>query len=277
VPVCEQLEDRLVPSCSFSEPGGNRLVVIGDNTSNVIRIADNGAQSASNIIVQCDGVNWLTTSQGGIKELLIYTNNGNDQVSYTLGGNLGTTSLRSITVSLGANDDIFVASIGGNLASGSQLRLTTDGGDNTDQIYVYATYFQIGGGVNLLSSGTVGSRMELNMAGGNGSDLIYTDFRGRVAAFSQLTVNLRGGTSNDTAFAYLELLFPTIGNITAQVFGEADNDDVRLIARRQSPQGDASLGAAAPFLLIDGDGGFDVCTRTLNVTGLNCDVDNIVP
>jgi hypothetical protein len=272
-PACEALEDRLVPSCTFAEPGGNRLIVFADDQSNTISITDNGTQTAGNITVQCDGVTWVTTSQGGIKEMQVYTNDGDDFVSYTVGGNLGATSLRSITVSLGDDNDTFNARVGGNLAGGSQLRFTVAGGEDEDGIFVSATYFQVSGGVNVQA----GARMELNLSGGDDDDFIATDYRGRVAAGGLVDINISSGEDDGTVSSYLELLTGTLGNVNARIFGGEDEDNLSLIARRQSPQSDAAAGAATNIFLIDGgDDDDDICTRTANVIAINCEEDRVV-
>src|SRR5687768_6617228 len=110
-----------------------------------VQIRDNGAGVVSGFATGHGGFAFT-----GIRNIRVLTNGGNDQVSYTLYGNLLPGQQRNLSVDLGPSHiwygaDQFVANlynpatgVGADLLPGSSLNINAFGGDGRDVMFVNA-------------------------------------------------------------------------------------------------------------------------------------------
>src|ERR1043166_4643199 len=87
-PQLETLEDRCCPSVNVSVLFGNTLVVNGDSADNTVTITDAGNGNISALISGATGT--ATGSGSAIKNVIINTRGGSDNVTYNLNGPLSS-------------------------------------------------------------------------------------------------------------------------------------------------------------------------------------------
>jgi hypothetical protein len=104
----------------------------------------------------------------------------------------------------------------------------------------------------------------LDIDGGAGHDRIWLDFKGTIFDDESVQAILHGNVGNDLVRARFELGVGSTGKLSAQVFGDAGNDDLGL-AILGSDQLDEF------FALLDGGKGRDKCRVTRNVIVRNCE------
>jgi len=103
----------------------------------------------------------------------------------------------------------------------------------------------------------------IEVDGGGGNDRLSLDFRGEILDGAAVDAVLRGGEGNDQVRARFDLDPRSTGKLSAQVVGEAGNDELGL----------AVLNADeldVLFALLDGGPGKDRCRTTPNVVVKNC-------
>jgi hypothetical protein len=101
--------------------------------------------------------------------------------------------------------------------------------------------------------------------GGGGNDRIGLDFRATIFDDESVEVILHGGGGTDQVLARFDLGPASTGKLTAQVFGDAGNDDLGLAIF-----GDEQLDDLVA--LLDGGKGRDKCRVTKNVTVMRCEL-----
>src|SRR4051794_10847630 len=144
VPRLESLEGRQLLAAAATQvrireavSGSTAALMInGTNRPDLIQIADNGSGQAGNVTVSLgDGTTY--TSKNAISLIQVNGKQGNDQVSYNLTGDL--VAARSLSVSLGAGDDQFLAKIDGAIETTSMLDLEAYGGAGNDNMTIAQT------------------------------------------------------------------------------------------------------------------------------------------
>src|SRR5262245_54799758 len=193
VPRLEPLEDRRVLDCSFAVADGV-LTITGDSKGNVVEITDDGTA----LTIVCDGETIPDTAD--VTGVVLNLRNGNDEVTYTLTGDLATDTARSIEANLGNGKDTFTGTLNGAVAEGTSLDLTVNGQNGKDEI-------------SITFGGTLAGDLSVLASGGNGKDSVSVDL---------------------TADAPTTLPTDPIGTISAQVLGGNGKDDLTLLVTDNS-------------------------------------------
>src|SRR5262249_21314787 len=162
-------------------------------------------------VVTCDGDTHPAAT--GIQRVLVDTKEGDDTVSYSrsaAGGNF--TGRLDFLANLGTGNDKFTADFNGNdLAGTARVDFAVFGAGTDDQIT-----FNVGttaAGVDVAS----GARLELEAAGGTGTDKITVAYAGDLDG--KLNLEARGGDGNDTVTATVALAAGSTGSPTGSVDG----------------------------------------------------------
>ena len=191
----EMLSDRVVPSCTWVEEDGV-LVIRGDASANVVEIVDDG----TTLTITCDGEN-VELSGDPVTDLVVSLGNGNDQVTYTLQGDIAADETRSLLVCLGNGHDFFSGVledgedpdtgdvVASSLADNAALTLIVRGMNGHDRLGFDASATDVGAGAELVVA----------LVGGNGKDTLAATFGG--ALLGDLTLWLSGGNGKDSLFA----------------------------------------------------------------------------
>jgi hypothetical protein len=195
VPRLEALEDRRVLDASFSVADGV-LTVTGDSKANVVEITDDNGV----LTVIVDGETVPETELEGVTDVVLKLGNGNDDVTYTLTGDLAADTARSIEVNLGNGKDTFTGTLNGAIGDGTSLDLTVNGQNGKDEI-------------GITFGGTLAGALNVSASGGNGKDIVSVD----------LTVD-----------APETLPTEPIGTLTAEVLGGNGKDDLTLLVTDNS-------------------------------------------
>jgi hypothetical protein len=301
----EVLEDRTCPSVSAAVYFGNTLVIVGDAGNDAVTVTDDGAGGISGTIL--GSTNTASASGTGIKNVLINTKGGDDSVNFTLNGPLtsrlnlaidlgawqdtstnknsvtlnlnqpisapylnvgilGTAGQDTVSVSLGSitnsyvaiyaallgNDDNFSATVNGDINGYSALAMAVFGGSGNDSISA-----SING--NVSANSAVGVFLD----GGYGDDAVSFTYSGQLNG--HLGAALLGGPGNDTVSANITADSGSTGHVAAYVAG-GDGDDTLTLNINDNSGGTLDVG----FALIDGGPGTNTCTKTSNVTAINC-------
>jgi Ca2+-binding RTX toxin-like protein len=266
------------------------LHVVADGGNNSVVIRDSGTSSGG-VTVLCNGV--PTTPAVAVDVIDVRALGGNNTVLYqVLGGFLQSSIVgRVLDVGLGGSNNLFDALIGGALLQ--PLTINAQGGDGNDTMTIdlLPTILAIDGGrlqLNLVggagsdvlrvnapnvvlsprdSTHLIASELDVNLIGGSGSDVILADIGARLLLGSNLNVLAQGGLGNNLVNADLRL------NRDAPLVGE-DILDAELSAHVEGGGGNDNLGLfVRPGSIrrnsidasILGGQGFDVFRHTSNV------------
>jgi hypothetical protein len=281
-PRLETLEDRSVPACLISENVGT-LLILGDSTANRIDISDAGGGGAGNVTVACDGQ--VIKNANIITGIRVRGRAGNDVITYTQTRSLSSGQNRRVVIDMGTEHDQVTVALNGGLSANSRLNLAVRGGTGQCQI-------------NVTGGGTIASNAALlmNLSAGGDANRIRGSEAANIASGGSLTINaIAGGNSNVLTVAQRGqalgvvnakasaggrfgrinmLLTPATGStglITAKVTGGTGNDAIRFIARKITVFDTVGIDA-----VLNGGAGVNFCTRTANVSAVNCSIDHVV-
>jgi hypothetical protein len=252
VPRLEPLDDRALPSVTFTETDGT-LTILGDQRANTIVVTDTGTEDAGAIQVTADGQTY--TSVGAVTRIVITGRGGADNVTYTLTGDLSGD--RAVEANLGNQHDSFTANLQGGLAGGAALSVRALGGNGHDTLTLNAA------GVDVAA----GATLSVDFNGGNGNDVLLTTFSGLLAGTATFTSN--GGNGKDSVGGRISLgtsepdengeTTPSNGSLTVNFLGGNGVDAMAL-----SVEGADGLGTPL-VATVNGGNGKDVFDTTTNV------------
>jgi hypothetical protein len=281
-PGLETLEDRCVPACLISENAGT-LLILGDNNTNHIDIEDAGGSGAGNVVVACDGQ--VIKNASVITGIRVRARGGNDIVTYTQTKSLSSGQNRHVVIDMGSDHDAVTVALNNGLSANARLNLAVRGGSGQSQI-------------NVTGAGTIASNaaLTMNLSAGGDANRIRGSEAANIASGGSLTINVRAGGNlnaltaaqrgqalgfvNVTASAGGQydrinaLLTPANGStglITAKVLGGPGGDAVRFIARKITV-----FDTVGFDVVLNGGAGINTCTRTANVSAVNCAIDHVV-
>jgi hypothetical protein len=264
----------------ITSKGATALVITGTNRADFIAITDNGTAAPGNVTVALgDGRTY--TSQAAITEVEVLAKGGDDQVSYTLAGDL--TSYRAVLVDLGAGNDQFSANLAGAIANsdGLDLQVNGDSGDDTlTATQAGATedgtafvYLDGGSGNDTIAyNGTgvvaTGATLVPGLSGGSGNDTIASNYSGQVNGTYTYNLAIDGGAGNDDLTDNIHVAAGSVGSVgsaggtPAAVLGGPGNDQIHF-----NVAVDPSATQALVNAIAVGGPGKDVVQRTANVQG----------
>ncbi len=259
--------------------GAPTLVVRGTNRADAISVVDNGTGAAGNITVSY-GNGQTYTSTTAVTAVEILGQGGNDQVSYTLAGNLAVA--RSVLVDLGAGNDHFTANIAGDISNaGGGLDLEAFGDAGNDVMAVNQTgsvaagtfvpYLEGDAGNDTLSyAGTAniasGAALNPEFSGGAGNDTIVSTESGQIVGNYLYNLSADGGAGNDSITDTINVgagstgLIGTDATRPAVIEGGTGNDALRFVIHV-----DPAATATQVFAETDGGPGKDTAQQTTNV------------
>jgi Ca2+-binding RTX toxin-like protein len=264
----------------MSASGGDQLVITGTGQGDVIRIADDGTARPGNVTVtRADGTTY--TSQNAVTQIEVLGKGGNDQVTYTLTGDLTTS--RAVLTDLGAGNDGFTATLGGavNNASGLTVEAFGDAGADTLAVHqsgavargTFFPYLDGGAGNDTLtydSTGAVnaGASVSPGLSGGAGNDTISSTYAGVIAGNYIYNLAIDGGSGNDRITENVSAQAGSTGTVgqsaatPAVVEGGAGNDQITFAVAV-----DPAAAATQVNAFAVGGAGRDTVTRSANVQG----------
>jgi hypothetical protein len=270
-PTVEALEERQVMSCTIDLSVPGTLTINGaTNSKNKIDITDTGTTAANAIVVSCEGVIVGTFSGASFTTIVVNGGKKNDNVTYTVGNGIQTTS-RTIGAFLGDGNDTFTANLNASIVgAGVTQGVIAFGGNGNDKLKVNANNGALYG---------AGAGIGVILQGGAGNDDVSFNFSGSALVPTvTLLFLLDGGAGNDRVSASLSLNslgfhvtgFPSPfttppGGPAAQVNGSDGNDKLNFSIQGNPPD-------ATSFGVLDGGPGKDKCTVSgFNVIAVNCE------
>jgi hypothetical protein len=135
VPRLEVFDDRCLPSVTVSE-GSGFVNIISDDQADKIIITDNGTSAAGAVTVNVNGKD-VWTSAESIGVIQVIGGGGNDDVAYSLTGDLAVS--RVVTAVLGAGNDKFTADFSNRtIASDAKFTVNAFGEAGKDTFNIYA-------------------------------------------------------------------------------------------------------------------------------------------
>jgi hypothetical protein len=287
-PCAEMLEGRQLLTASAAQVGIQEgtsngavdLIITGTNKADVININDNGTGNAGNITVTL-GNGTTYTSQGAVSVIAVEGKGGNDQVTYSLTGDL--VDSRTVLVDLGAGNDQFTANVTGaiNNTTGLEIEAYGDGGNdnlsfNQTGPTLQGTFFPyLDGGtgndtLNFQSTGNInaGASVSPGLSGGAGNDALTSNYSGVVDGNYIYNLEINGGAGNDVINDTANIAAGSTGTVgtdattPAVVEGGAGKDHINF-AVNVDPL--ATLTQVNGIAI--GGQGKDVVQRTANVLG----------
>jgi hypothetical protein len=208
-PKLESLDNRIVPSCTWNEVGGV-LTIYGDQYANVVDIEDDGTA----LTITCDGD--AVPVSAGVTTVVLTLASGNDEVNYTLTGDLVADTTRRLRVNLANGDDTFNGTLEAGLLDNASLDIGVWGKNGKDEINFAAPASNIAAGASL----------HLGFGGGNGKDVIDVIYGGQV--LGDLTLFGCGGNGKDVLAADLTIDAGSTGNVDARLRGHNAPDYLAL-------------------------------------------------
>jgi serralysin len=285
-PFLEYLESRRLLAAigarvSFREittKGTTELLVSGTNKPDVINVNDDGTGNAGNVTIRLgDGTTY--TSQAAISVIEVLGKGGNDQVTYSLNGNLN--SPRSVLLDLGAGNDQFTAAIAGDIndSVGLDLEVYGDAGNDTMMIRqtgsmlsgTFVPYLDGGSGNDSLTySGTgsiaSGAALVPGLSGDAGNDTINANYSGQINGNYIYNLTISGGAGNDSISDVVNVAAGSSGTVgssaqvPAVVEGGVGNDHIVFAVNV-----DPSVASSQVFAWVVGGPGKDTIQRTSSV------------
>jgi hypothetical protein len=212
-PSLEMLEGRQLLSAAAAQVGVSEgtssgtptLLIMGTNQSDVIHITDNGSGQPGNITVTLANGDSYTT-RTAVSEIEVVSRAGNDQISYTLTGDL--VAERTVLVYLGSGTDQFVANLNGAVDNPAGLDIEAYGGSGTDSMTInqsgqikegtFIPFFAAGSGRETLTyngTGSINGNASINpaFAGGGGNDTIVSNYSGTIDGNFIYNMTVHGG------------------------------------------------------------------------------------
>jgi len=263
-----------------STSGGTLLTITGTNKADIVDIVDNGTGQAGNITVtQANGASY--TSKGAVSIIQFVGKAGNDQLRYTLTGDL--VAPRNVLATMGAGNDVFTANINGAVNNSSGLGMQVYGDAGSDQLTVNQRgpvlagsvfpYLDGGAGNDAITyAGTgdisAGASVSPGISGGAGQDTINATYTGVINGNYIHNLAIDGGAGNDHIVDNVNVKANSTGtvgassNTPAVVQGGSGQDDVRFAVIVDPAATQAQVNAYAL-----GGTGKDVVQRTSNVHG----------
>jgi hypothetical protein len=208
-PKLESLDNRIVPSCTWEEAGGV-LTVYGSQGADVVEITDDGTA----LTVTCDGE--AVPVSAGVTEVVLTLGSGNDEVTYTLTGDLAADSARTLRAYLGNGDDVFTATLEAGLLDNASLDVGVWGLNGKDEITFAAPDSDV----------AAGASVELGLSGGNGKDIVDVSYAGQLLGDFNLFVC--GGNGRDVLMGDLTFDAGSTGNVDARLRGHNAPDYLLL-------------------------------------------------
>ncbi|MHC5537154.1 hypothetical protein ACYOEI_02830 [Singulisphaera rosea] len=285
-PCLESLEGRRLMTAGVSQPqvtegtvnGVPILLVTGTNKADIININDNGTDAVGNITLTFgDGRTY--TTQTAVSLVQVQAKGGNDQVNYTLTGDLVIP--RTVQVSLGAGNDQFTADLAANINNPVGLNLEAYGNAGNDTMAVKQSGSTLAGTLNpylegdagndklsFASVGTVAAGASLSPAfsGGGGNDTLTSNYMGQINGNYIYNLAMDGGAGNDTLTNIIQVGANSTGTIgtssalPAIVEGGSGNDTINY-----GIFVDPTATQAQVFASAFGGAGRDTVERTSNV------------
>jgi hypothetical protein len=294
IPSLEPLESRDQPTAIITQTGGTLTILGTPGGRDVIRIGDDGQ---GNIVVL---VSPFTPVQifHGITGISVQTRDGTDSVRYDLLGTFSGT--RSVGVNgTGSKDIEFFTNnnellpnsnlfLSAQVSGGTQKLLASTGTDpdqgtvnlfTADLGLTLFTPFQLGilrFGPHPGSDLALGANLNINLSGGQGSNVIGVAYEGIVQGSLTVNEQANGGPHKDQVAGLIGLLGGTNGTVNARVGVNPGGDTISLRILEILNSG---LGAGfSPLITGRMDGGplKSVTVHTTNVTVLNSSSDIVV-
>lgn len=162
----EALEGRRMCSVTPSMPAADTLVFTGDSADDTVVLYDNGMGAINGSYTVAPGVMASFGPIGGIRNVMIDTGKGNDQVYYKVFGDMLVGGARTIGVTLGDGNDVlrFDAANDIDMGPNSYVNLRASGGAGNDYLGV-------------LHRGELDGQFITTLSGGAGKDQLYTDVK----------------------------------------------------------------------------------------------------
>jgi len=151
IPRLEAFDTRVLPAVTIAEvldPASSTytLRIVGDEGPNQISIFDDGTGFAGAVLVQADGV--LYISENPIRNIEVNTLAGMDTVDYWLVADL--TSSRTVTADLGTKIDTFTAHLDNrNISADTDLTIRAIGQGGNDRFNLEAQDVFVGASAEL--------------------------------------------------------------------------------------------------------------------------------
>ncbi len=287
-PSLESLEGRRLLSAARSQvtiseglsQGTPTLLILGTNKADVINIADNGTGAAGNITVTLGNGSTYTT-QTAVSEIEVSGMGGNDQISYTLTGNL--VAERTVLVQLGSGkQDQFLANINGDIDNNPGLDLEAYGGAGHDTMTINQTgeilegsfipFLDAGRGNSTLTfngTGAVdgGATLSPALSGGTGNDTIVSNYSGTIDGNYIYNMTVNAGNGNDNITDDINVGPGSVGTVgtgagsAAIIKGGRGKDHIHYAISV-----DPTATAAQVYAAVTGLHASDTVERTANVS-----------
>jgi hypothetical protein len=212
-PGLELLEGRQLLSAAAAQVGVSEgmssgtptLLIVGTNKSDIINISDNGSGQPGNITVSV-GNGATYTTRTAVSEIEVLSRAGNDEISYTLTGDL--VAERTVLVYLGSGKDQFVGNVTGAVDNPAGLDIEAYGGSGTSTMTInqsgqiregtFIPYFAAGPGRDTMTyngTGPINGGASINPAfsAGRGSDTIVSNYSATIDGNFIYNMTVDGG------------------------------------------------------------------------------------
>jgi hypothetical protein len=294
VPFLERLESRDQPTAVVTQNGALLSILGSPGGRDVIRIGDDGQ---GNIAVL---VNPLVTPQifHGITAIRVQTPTGSASVHYDLLGTFSGTRIVQVN-GTGSKDIEFFTnnnellpnstlSLSAQVSGGSRKLLASTGADpdqgtvnlfTADLGLTLFTPFQNGilrFGPHTGSDLALGANLNINLSGGQGSNVIGVAYEGIVQGTLTVREQANGGAKKDQVAGLIGLLGDTTGTVNAGVGVSPGEDTISLRILEILNSGLGSLFTPIITGRLNGGPLKSVTLRTVNVTVLNSSSDTVV-
>jgi hypothetical protein len=253
-PTLEALEDRqLLAVNPFFDAATGVLTLTGSAGGDGFQVVDSGQTTAGGQVQVFSGLNpfavFATPIGTPVTRIVINTKGGNDAIVYRLTGSaLGET--RAVAVNLGAGNDAFTMLMANGLVAGTNWTVDVLGQAGNDALA--ATL-----------AGQIAGALAVNFYGAGGRDSLSANYVGELDG--SLGITLDGGADKDALASNDTLQAGSTGTFTAREFGRGGNDALALNIAKANAADPVTIDA-----LIDGGGGTDTCSKSANVTAVNC-------
>jgi hypothetical protein len=194
----EELEERRMFAVSVVPVWPNTLVLTGNAANDVVVINDNGngvvTGAATNLIGGMTPFGF-----GGIRNIIVRTNDGNDLVRYNLNGDNLAGGATRLDVRLGNGNDTFDMYAGNDIDMGPNAYHSVNVLGEKGKDYLRAFY-----------RGENDGQMRLVLDGGEEDDRLYTDYRFDLGSTGKFFARSLGQRGNDTMHLLVRKAFPFV-------------------------------------------------------------------